>query len=152
MRLTLHRLVALVRWTGIVAAFAAVFGLLGPIHYEDLHLPMSDKVAHGMLFYGLTLLILGALPRSRTWDMALALIVLGGLSEVVQGIVGRDMDVFDFMSDSVGVTAAVAPTYLAAFRRLARLYPDATLSDLRSMDRRRPRAIAPAAAAADETA
>lgn len=145
MRLTLRRLVSLVRWTGIAAALAAVFGLMGPIHYEDLHLPMSDKVAHGMLFYGLTVLMLGALPRSRTTDMVLALIVLGGLSEVVQGLVGRDMDVFDLLSDSVGVAAAAAPTYLAAFRRLARLHPDATLAELRAMDRRRPRVRAPAA-------
>ncbi|HET6969560.1 MAG TPA: hypothetical protein VFH92_00420 [Phenylobacterium sp.] len=145
MRLTLHKLVILVRWAGVVMALAAAFGLTGPIHYEDLGLPVSDKVAHGALFYALTLLMLGALPRSRMGDMALVLVAIGGASEVVQGVVGRDMDVFDFLADSVGVAAAVAPAYLAAFRRLAREHPHATLADLRALDRRRPRAAAPVA-------
>lgn len=136
MRLTPRTLTTAVRAAGIVAAFATLIALTGPFRYEDLGLPFPDTVAHGMLFYGLTGLMMGALPRSRTLDLALALVAIGAASEVTQSFVGREMSLHDLIGDSCGVLAAVAPTYLAAFRRLVREHPDATFAELRAMDRR----------------
>lgn len=139
MVLTPRKLTTLVRVGGVVAGFGALIALTGPFRYSDLGLPFPDFVAHGMLFYGLAGLMMGALPRSRTTDLGLALIVIAGGSEVLQALVGRDMEWGDFVGDSTGVLAAVGPVYLAGFRRLVREHPDASLAELRAMDRRRGR-------------
>jgi hypothetical protein len=115
---------------------AAAIALTGPIRYRDLHLPFPDTVAHAILFYGLSLLMLGALPRSRTGDLILALLAIGGASEVAQGLVGRDMELGDLAADCLGVAAAFLPTLLGRFRALARLYPDVPFSALKRDDRR----------------
>lgn len=135
--MTPHKLMLALRGTAIAAGVGAVLALTGPIHYEDLGLPFPDSVAHAALFYALSVLMLAALPRSRAVDMALALTLIGGLSEVVQGLVGRDMDVRDWMADAVGVAAAFAPAAVAQFRALVRRWPHATFSELRARDRRR---------------
>jgi hypothetical protein len=139
MVVTPRRLITAVRAGGVLAGLAALFALTGPFRYSDLGLPFPDFVGHGMLFYGLAGLMMGSLPRSRTTDLALALIVIAAGSEVLQAFVGRDMGWSDFFGDSAGVAAAVAPTYLAGLRRLAREHPDASLAELRAMDRRRGR-------------
>jgi len=144
MRLTPHKLITLLRAGAIVAGLAAVAALSGPFHYDDLHLPFPDTVAHGMLFYGLTLIATGALPRSRALEIALAFVALGGASEVAQSMVGREMSFHDFFGDMAGVVAAYAPVAMGRLRELARTHPDATFAELRRADRRqrRPRAVA----------
>jgi hypothetical protein len=142
MPMTPRTLTTAVRAAGVAAGVGALWALTGPFRYSDLGLPFPDFVAHGLLFYGLAALMMGALPRSRTADLALALVVIAGGSEVLQALVGRDMGWGDFLGDSAGVAAAVAPTWLAGFRRLAREHPDATFAELRAMDRRRGRRAA----------
>src|SRR5689334_3759730 len=124
MEFTPRQLMRLVRLAGIVAAAGAAIALTGPVKYRDLGLPFPDTVAHALLFYGLSTLMLGALPRSRTFDLALALVAIGAASEVAQGLVGRDMELGDWIADSLGVGAAFLPTVIARFRALARLFPD----------------------------
>jgi VanZ family protein len=144
MTLTPHKLVQALRVAAVLAGVAATFALTGPIHYEDLGLPFPDTVAHAALFYALSVLMLAALPRSRAVDLAVALVIIGGLSEVVQGIVGRDMDWRDWLADSVGVGCAFVPVVASQFRALARRWPHAALDELKRMDRRAPRAAASA--------
>ena len=134
-----------VRVLAVAAAVVATIALTGPFKYSDLHLPFPDTVAHGMLFYGLCLVMLGALPRSRTFDLALALVAIGAASEVVQSFVGREMSLHDLVGDSCGVAAAVAPTIVQQFRGLVRSHPDVSFAELRRRDRRQGRA-APAVA------
>lgn len=139
MPLTPHRLMTAIRAAGIVGGLVALVALTGPFRYEDLHLPFPDTVAHALLFYGLGALMLGALPRSRTLDLAWALAALGISSEVAQALVGREMSLHDFAGDMAGVALLLGPTWLAQFRRLVRTHPHATFAEIRRMDRREPR-------------
>jgi hypothetical protein len=142
MALTPRKLTRAVRAVGAAAGMAALFALTGPFHWSDLGMPFPDVVGHGMLFYALSVLMMAALPRSRTADLALGLVVIAAGSEVLQSLVGREMGWSDFLGDSAGVAVAVAPTYLAGFRRLVREHPDATLAELRALDRRAGRSAA----------
>jgi|GEM_PF-3078573 len=149
MRLTPHKLMTTLRAGGVVAGVCAVIALTGPFHYSDLNLPFPDTVAHGMLFYALTLVATGALPRSRAFDVALAFIGLGAASEFAQSMVGREMSFHDFFGDTLGVAAAYAPVAIGRLRELARTHPHTSFADLRQQDRRQRRQPA---AATPETA
>lgn len=140
MSLTPHRLMTVIRVAGILAGLAALVALTGPFRYADLHLPFPDTVAHALLFYGLGALMLGALPRSRTSDLAWALAALGASSELAQSLVGREMSLHDFAGDMAGVALLVGPTWLAQFRAVLRAHPHATFEEIRRMDRRQGRA------------
>ena len=139
MRLTPHTLIRMLRAGAIVAGLAAVAALSGPFKYEDLNLPFPDTVAHGMLFYGLTLAVTGALPRSRAFEIALAFVGLGALSEFGQSLIGREMSFHDFFGDLAGVAAAYAPVAIERLRHLDRTQPHTTFAELRRTDRRRAR-------------
>ncbi|HEX7945034.1 MAG TPA: hypothetical protein VF495_10235 [Phenylobacterium sp.] len=147
MRLTPHVLMTALRRAGAFGAVAAVVALLAPIHYRDLHLPFPDTVAHAMLAYGLMMLSLGAFPRLRSSDIALAALGLSVASEVAQSLVGREMSLHDIFGDSFGIAAAYAPVALGRLRQLIRTHPHLTFSELRRIDPRyakRPReALAP---------
>lgn len=144
MPLTPHRLMVALRWAGLAAGLCAAIALAGPFRYADLGLPFPDTVAHGLLFYGLGVLMLSALPRSRTADLALALLGVAAASEVAQSLVGREMSFHDVAGDAAGIVLAVGPTYLARFRTLVRTHPHATFAELRRMDRRQSGARSPA--------
>jgi VanZ family protein len=140
MPLTPHRLMTAVRAAGLLGGLLALVALTGPFRYDDLHLPFPDTVAHGLLFYGLGALMMGALPRSRTSDLAWALAGLGVASEMAQALVGREMSLHDFAGDMAGVALLIGPTWLAQFRTLVRAHPHATFGEIRRMDRRQGRA------------
>lgn len=144
MPLTPHKLLTALRFAGIVGGLAALIALTGPFKYAQLGLPFPDTVAHALLFYGLGALMLGALPRSRTVDLALALTGLGAASEVAQSLVGREMSLHDFAGDLIGVGLVIAPVYLSRFRDLVRTQPHVTFADLRQRDRRQAGARNPA--------
>lgn len=137
MLLTPHKLLTALRFVGILGGLAALIALTGPFKYAQLGLPFPDTVAHALLFYGLGALMLGALPQSRTLDLALALTGLGAASEVAQSLVGREMSLHDFAGDLIGVSLVIAPVYLSRFRDLVRIQPHVTFDDLRRMDRRK---------------
>lgn len=141
MSLTPHKLMMLLRAGAVLAGLAALVALSAPLRYSDLNLPFPDTVAHAMLFYGLTLVATGALPRSRALDVALAFIGLGAASEVAQSMVGREMSFHDVFGDATGVAAAYAPVALARLRELIRTHPHATFAELRRMDRRQTGAV-----------
>lgn len=146
MRLTPSQLIQFLRAGAIVAGLAALVALTGPFKYDDLGLPFPDTVAHGMLFYGLTLVATGALPRSRSLEIALVFVALGGASEFAQSVVGREMSFHDFFGDLAGVTAAYAPVAIGRLRELARTHPHATFAEIRRNDRRQRRRAPPEAA------
>ena len=77
----------------------------------------SDKVAHAIAYAVDTLLLLFAVvwrPSGSppvVWRMApilVAVVALGGVVEVVQGVVGRDAQILDWIADSAGVVVATA--------------------------------------------
>lgn len=144
MRLTPHRLMIAMRAAGGIIGLAALAALTGPFRYDQLGLPFPDTVAHGLLFYGLGVLMLGTLPRSRTSDIARSLIGFGIASEMAQALVGREMSLRDFAGDLAGVGLVVLPVYLGRFREQVRTHPHETFADLRRGDRRRGAARKPA--------
>lgn len=145
MRLTPHKLMMLLRAGAVIAGAPAAIALTGPFRYGDLNLPFPDTVAHALLFYALTLVASGALPRSRASDVALAFLGLAVASELAQSVVGREMSLHDLFGDALGVTAAYLPVAMGRLRELARTHPHATFAELRRMDRRQAR-TAPATA------
>jgi len=141
MRLTPHRVMQTLRVGGMSAGVAAVIALAGPFRYEDLNLPFPDTVGHAVLFYGATLAMLTSLPRARANEVAMIAILLGGMSEVVQAMFGRQMSFLDFAGDCVGVAAAYAPIAITRLRELSRQHPHLTFAEIRAADRRTTRAI-----------
>lgn len=148
MRLTLGKILNGLRAGGVCVAAAVAVALTGPFEYGDLGLPFPDFVAHGLVFYGLAAITLATLPRSRTLELAVAMVAIGAASEVAQALVGRQASLRDFAGDVAGVAAAIVPVLLTRFRLLVREHPDKTLAEIRALDRRRGRrAPKPAAAA-----
>lgn len=137
MRFTPHKLMQALRVVGVFAGLAAAAALSGPFRYGDLGLPFPDTVAHALLFYSLTLLLLASMPRSRAAEVALAAVALGAASEVAQSLVGREMSLHDFAGDSIGVLVAYAPVAITRLRELARTHPHQTFAEIRAQDRRR---------------
>lgn len=73
-----------------------------------------DKIEHFTGFYILAVLALPAFPAARRWQIFVGLTAFGGLVEVLQAIpaIGRDCDVWDWLTDMVGIGAALLPTFL----------------------------------------
>lgn len=137
MRLTPHKLMNLLRAGAVLAGVCGFVSLSWPMRYADLGLPFPDTVAHAILFYGLTLVVTGALPRSRAFDVAMAFVALGVASELAQSVVGREVSFHDFFGDVIGIAAAYTPVAVGRFRELVRTHPDMTFAELRRIDRRR---------------
>jgi len=82
-----------------------------------------DKLLHFTAYFGLSGLAFVALGAHRRalWG-AFGLILLGGVLELLQGMVGRDMSFYDEVANTLGAVtgAGVAWAYLALFgpRRL----------------------------------
>ncbi|WP_337189050.1 hypothetical protein [Phenylobacterium sp.] len=141
MRLTPHRLMQGLRAGGALGGVAAVIALTGPFRYGDLGLPFPDHVAHALLFYGVTLAMLTALPRSRAGEVAIVAVLLGAMSELAQAALGRQASWSDFAGDAVGVAVAYAPIWVTRLRELARTHPHLTFAEIHAQDRRTPRPI-----------
>jgi hypothetical protein len=77
-----------------------------------------DKANHFAAFYALSVVGAGAFPRYRLWALGAWLSGFGAAIELVQALpfVDRDSDVMDWLADSCGVLAALAPVLLARWR------------------------------------
>lgn len=98
---------------GLVAAGAL---MLGPFQGAERAFGLSDKEAHALAFFALTLTACLAAPRLRKDDLALAALALAGASELAQGVVGREAGVGDLVADALGVFLAWAPMQAAQMR------------------------------------
>ena len=89
----------------IVPALALiVWGELTPSPPNPFQL--WDKLLHFMAYFGLAGLALVALkPGRRAIYSAITLIILGGVLEIVQGMVGRDASWGDELANTLGVIA-----------------------------------------------
>jgi hypothetical protein len=85
---------------------------------DGLKLFPWDKAEHFTAFYVLMGIGAAAFPRRPLWLVGLLLSAFGGLIELVQAIpfVHRDCDVWDWVADSIGVLAVIAPTLLPGWR------------------------------------
>jgi hypothetical protein len=77
-----------------------------------------DKANHFVAFYGVALIGALAFPRLSVLVLGAWLSGLGALIEVIQAIpmLHRDADVLDWVTDSAGILAALAPLAVAAWR------------------------------------
>lgn len=110
-------LLARLAYAGLVLAI--FFLAVGPV--PESSAPGSDKLNHFTAFYVLGLGAAIVFPRARLWLTAILLVIYGGAIEVVQGLplVGRDADVMDWVTDGLGVAAALAPFALWPLRARA---------------------------------
>ncbi len=94
--------------------------VFGPFGGAESAFGLSDKEAHASAFFVLTSLVLLSFPKMRRWDLAWLMVGFGGFIELVQGQIGRDCDLFDWIADCVGVLVVVAPVYIDRTRIAAR--------------------------------
>ncbi len=68
----------------------------------------QDKALHFTAYFGLALMTTIAVRADRRalW-WALFLICMGGALEIVQGMTGRDCDIFDELANTVGVVTGL---------------------------------------------
>ncbi len=91
---------------------------------DPLHL--WDKLLHFTAYFGLAGLAFVALGGGRrALVAALGLIVLGGVLEILQGMIGRDMSFYDEVANTLGVAAGI----LAGWAYLALLAPRRLVQD-----------------------
>jgi VanZ family protein len=64
----------------------------------------NDKLLHFIAYFGLAAIAAIAFRRRKAAILAaLGLIVLGGILEIIQGFVGRDMSLYDEFANTLGV-------------------------------------------------
>ena len=81
-----------------------IWGEIAPHPAPDLTQNANDKGLHFIAYFGLAWLAAAAVTRRADAVRAgLALILLGGLLEIVQGFTGRDMSVYDEVANTIGV-------------------------------------------------
>ena len=85
-------------------------GELGPSRGEP-HL--WDKALHFTAYFVLSALAVAALRARRPalWAM-LGLIAMGGALEILQGLIGRDMSVYDEVANTLGVVAGAVTVWI----------------------------------------
>lgn len=108
------------RWAVGLLGFTMCFFMFGPFQGLEETIGFTDKAAHGLAFYCLTLGLFVCFPRNRRTDLGLMVIGLAGASEVIQSFVGRTMSFEDFAADSTGIVAAMLPATVERFRRSTR--------------------------------
>lgn len=95
------RLLAIFIIVGLLVA------LLGPSTSLEQNIIGLDKVAHFGAF-GLVLWAFGVLyPNRSRVQLAIGAVAFGALTEVLQGMFGRDADIFDLAADTLGILAAL---------------------------------------------
>jgi hypothetical protein len=98
------RLLLALGWIFVVLVIA---GSLAP-PVQGGPFTISDKVQHFAAYFGLTLWFTGLYPRDRLLFVALGFFCLGGVIELLQGMLTetRQMDVIDVAANSLGIAAA----------------------------------------------
>jgi VanZ family protein len=117
MRPALATHTALARGTFVVVVLVSLAVLFAPASDVPSAPPGVDKVVHVLLF--------AALAASGRWagvgelPLGAALVMYGGVSEVIQGVtpLGRSASVFDWFADVVGVLVGLGLWRLLAQAR-----------------------------------
>ena len=87
------------------AVAVVVFGELTHSNvFATLEIDVWDKALHFTAYFGLALMTTIAVRADRRalW-WALGLVAMGGALEIVQGLTGRDCDIFDELANTLGV-------------------------------------------------
>ena len=102
-----------------MCALLTAWGAFSPAGAAHPHLFPWDKAEHFSAFFALTACALAAFPKVKIVWIAGALSACGALVELVQGLpfVNRDMDVKDWVADTIAVLAVVGVVIAARVRR-----------------------------------
>lgn len=91
----------------VTIILAVVIGVVTLAPITDSGVPGSDKSHHFLAFFALAMPMSFANSRHALWITPLA-VAYGGAIELIQPFVGRDKDLFDFLSDAMGAGAGAA--------------------------------------------
>lgn len=104
-RQLLHWVRRLDAWAVAPAILVVIWGELSHSRLVGELEPFAwDKALHFTAYFGLALMTTIAVRadvRALWW--AIALVLLGGVLEVVQGMTGRDADIFDEVANTLGI-------------------------------------------------
>jgi VanZ family protein len=111
------RWLSLLRWGYWAFVLVVLVATTGPVS-EPPGPPGSDKWEHFVTFYALALGAVVLFPRLALWQAAGAVIVYGGLIELIQRLplVHRDCSLYDWLADIVGALGAVIPFAVSGLR------------------------------------
>lgn len=123
--LTPRRLTLTLRLLGLGASVSLAILLLGPFQGLEAAFSLTDKEAHALAFFGVTLGLFAIAPNRRRTDLALVAVAFGVLIELAQGLTGRSMSLMDLTADCVGVLAATLPGLIERLRFYLRGGPEA---------------------------
>ena len=126
-----------VRAFGVLAVLMVSGLTLGPFQGAEGAFGLSDKAAHMVAFYGLTILAFIVAPSRRRTDLAIIVLTFGLAIEIAQGLSGRSTSLSDFMADMLGVAFATLPGLVERLRHNARTNPYMTFANIARSDRRR---------------
>ena len=135
--LTPRRIVLLLRICAVACGLGMAVLLLGPFQGLERVFGLGDKPAHAVAFFCVATGLFAIIPNWRRGDIALGVLLLGVLSEGLQGLTGRSMSLTDFMADASGVLIALIPGWIERLRLLARTHPDVGFAAIRAADRRK---------------
>ncbi len=122
LRKLLHQFRRLDTWLIAPAVLLVVYGELAHSQIlAALEFDIWDKALHAAAYFGLCLMTTIAVRADRRapW-WALGLVLLGGVLEIVQGMTGRDADIFDELANTLGVLAGLGLGYAGIAVRKAR--------------------------------
>ena len=85
------------------ALILVIWGELTPRPPPEVEVS-NDKALHFIAYFGLSAMAAAAVTgRRAALRVGLALIVLGGVLEILQGFTGRDMSLYDELANTIGV-------------------------------------------------
>ena len=94
-----------VLWTSIIV----MASLINLEHAPQVHISNLDKIVHLLMYFVFTILWILALKQRKIYYIVAVAIVLGGLLEIVQGVMHqhRSADWLDFLANTIGVFLAL---------------------------------------------
>ena len=127
-RKLLHQFRRLDAWLVPPALAVVVFGELTHSNViATVEVAVWDKALHFTAYFGLALMTTIAVRADRRalwWALGLAL--MGGALEIVQGLTGRDADIFDELANTLGVLTGLGVGWVGiALLKARKLLDDA---------------------------
>jgi VanZ family protein len=128
LRQLLHRFRQIDAWLIVPAILFVIWGELGHAQLiATLEFDVWDKALHFTVYCGLALMTTVAVrarPVAAMW-LAFGLIVMGGALEILQGMTGRDADIWDEVANTLGVLTGTAVAWAGiAILRARKLVDD----------------------------
>ena len=109
-RKLLHWVRQIDAWLVLPAILFVIYGELSHDHLVAiLTFGIWDKALHFTAYFGLCLMTTVAVRASKpaVFWWAVGLVAMGGALEIIQGMTGRDADIFDELANTIGVATGL---------------------------------------------